>query len=198
MRSSSSSSRGNIAQLRRFGRDLALIELACALDAEPLTQRHRQGSGQQAGKTCDEDWRSAGTRAGDAHHEAEVRNEAVVGPEDRRSERVAPDRAMATFEPREDRSARPSGDRSEKAGMRALVVRKRRCGRLGLVVVHRSCRALLPGDDRGDEASATGPREPREDPRANRRVDRAAASSVASSRSRQSAAWRSSLSAIRA
>jgi hypothetical protein len=60
------------------------------------TQRHRTSPGQQAARP-NQDRLACEIGTGNAHHEAEVGEEAVIGTEDRRAQRVAARRAMPSL-----------------------------------------------------------------------------------------------------
>lgn len=73
------------------GLDAELVgeELACALDRKVFAQGHRQRSGDEARETGDDDGLVRSARSRNAHHQAEVRDEAVRGPKNARTKGVA-------------------------------------------------------------------------------------------------------------
>ena len=118
-----------------------------------------------------------GTRAGDAHHQREVRDEAVVRAEHRRAQRVAAaERAMAAS--RCGRSASRSrpragrGQQREDARVVALILDE--AGGLGdgSASIHGVGAGLEVLDHRQHEVGTEAPREPHQDPRAQRGLAR--------------------------
>ncbi len=73
------------------GLDAELVgeELACALERKVFAQGHRQRSGDEARETGDDDGLVRSARSRNAHHQAEVRDEAVRGPKNARTKGVA-------------------------------------------------------------------------------------------------------------
>ncbi len=76
-------------ELVSLGRDLALGRFAGGVDREPFAERHRKGTGQESGETGDEDRMRCQVGSGDSHDEAHIRDEPVIGAEDRSAQRVA-------------------------------------------------------------------------------------------------------------
>src|SRR6185503_3625686 len=74
--------------------DLPRVELARALHREPLAERHRERSRQKARQSRDRDRARITTRAGNPHHQAEVRHKPVVDAEHGGPKRVAAGRTV--------------------------------------------------------------------------------------------------------
>ena len=89
---------GRLLELGRLGVDLPLVELARAVDRQPLAHGHRAGAGDQTGDAGEQDGVRRRRGAGDPHHQAEVGDQAVVGAEHRGAQRVAAGAAMAPLE----------------------------------------------------------------------------------------------------
>ena len=143
-------------------------EFPCAGDGHPLAQRHREGSRHQAGHPGDQDDVSTDRRPGDAHHEAQVGAQSVIRTQHRGAQRIAPNVAVAAFDPCELaalRAARAPQHRLQNAGVRAFLRGHPRLGRLGLMQVIVPALILARGDSREDKLSTEAPRDPGEEAR---------------------------------
>jgi hypothetical protein len=117
------------------------MQLARTLDRQPLSQRHRDGSGQETGQAGEQDGVPLHLGAGNAHHQAEVGDQPVVRAQDRRPQGVAARRAMAALQPGESGAWQPGGGRAgdvaEDTRGGALLRRQAGFPRLGLPGVGR-------------------------------------------------------------
>lgn len=96
-------------------RSRRLEQFALGANGDVLARAHRQGSGKQAGDTGDENDLVGHTTRTDADHEGEIRDEAVVRPEDGGAKR--------TGEP----VASPLGEAAHHLGMDPFVRGHGRC-----------------------------------------------------------------------
>jgi hypothetical protein len=154
---------GRLAQLVGLGRDLLLVQLARTGNRQPLAHRHRAGARHQAGKARQHQRAFRRGRTRNAHHQAEVGHQPVIGAQHRRPQCVAAT-AMAALEHRQLRAAQPAlaRDRAHDAGVRALVGWQAGALRLSLVVVGAAVAGLGRGQGRDHEAGPEAARRPGE------------------------------------
>ena len=141
--------------LRGLHRNLLFEQFARALDRKPLAQRHRAGAREQPGDPGDDDLAREQVRARDAHHEAEVRQQSVIGAQHRSAKRVAGRGSMAPLEARDERAvgAAVAGDRPKAPRMPAFLA-VHPGGPVGNRRVLPRVRLFLVGDDRENHAGA--------------------------------------------
>ena len=77
---------GDLAQLLALERDLVVEQLALTLHRDVLAHAHAERARDQARDASEDDDGRLRACAGNAHHQREVRDEAVVGPEDDRAQ----------------------------------------------------------------------------------------------------------------
>ena len=103
---------GDLVQLALLDLKLIGIEFARALHRQPLAQRHRKRAGQQPGDAGQQDRLGPHAGARHAHHQAEDRDQAVVGAQDAGAQRVA---AAARCRPSKRATVLPSMPRLVRA-----------------------------------------------------------------------------------
>jgi hypothetical protein len=162
---------GRLGELVALDRDLSLGEFPGALHREPLAHCHRARAGQGAREAGDEDRLVGRVRAGHAHHQAQHRDEAVVGAQHGGAQGVAPDGAVPALEAREQPPLHPGAagvrDGGEQPRVRALHRREVGGERIRLAVVIAASRLLLHRQHRDHRLRTKPPGEPHDDARAH-------------------------------
>ncbi len=161
---------GRGSQFLLLDGDLALVEFAAALDAEPLAHGHRAGAGQQTGQPGDQHRVAAevhaGLGAGHAHDQAHVGAEAVVGAQDGCAKGISTHRAVATFEPGDCAALHPrlarTADGVQQPRVGVLVGLHVLAAGVGLGVVLGAVGRLVAGNGRQDEVGAEAAAHPGE------------------------------------